>query len=122
VVDHVPTELEPTDSVGLAERRPGGRPRLPGGVSAEAVTAALQQSADQLARMEKNLLAADEQMSHLRIALETNRRIGMAIGVLMALRKVDEQAAFELLKTASSRRNVKLRAVAEEVIRTGTVG
>jgi AmiR/NasT family two-component response regulator len=118
VVDHAPAEQEPTDPGA----RPVGRPRPAGPPTAEAVTSALARAADQMARMEKNLLAADEQMTHLRIALESNRRIGMAIGVLMALRKVDEQAAFELLKRSSSRRNVKLRLVAEEVIRTGTLG
>ena len=118
MVQNVPAEWQPADVVG----RPVTSLRPPGGFSAEAVSAALERSADQLARMEKDLLAADEQMGHLRIALETNRRIGIAIGVLMALRRVDEETAFELLKTASSRRNVKLRVVAEEVIRTGTVG
>ena len=118
MVDHVPAEREPTDPGARA----AARPRPASGPTAEAVTSALARATDQMARMEKNLLAADEQLSHLRIALESNRRIGMAIGVLMALRKLDEQAAFELLRTASSRRNVKLRVVAEEVIRTGTTG
>lgn len=81
----------------------------------------LSYASDQIARMEKNLLAAEEQMAQLQIALQTNRRIGMAIGILMAINKIDEDEAFALLRTASSRRNIKLRAVAEEVIRAGTV-
>ena len=56
---------------------------------------------------------------HLRIALSTNRRIGMAIGVLMALHHITEQQAFDVLRTASQRTHTKLRAVAEEVILTG---
>ena len=76
---------------------------------------------DPAALMEEHLLAAEEQVIHLQAALRTNRRIGMAIGVLMALRKIDEDEAFDLLKRASSRRNVKLRLIADEVVRTGTV-
>ncbi|MGY1729876.1 ANTAR domain-containing protein [Geodermatophilus sp. SYSU D01045] len=113
MVDHLPGKRLPTGSDG------GGRPSR--GDTSAALAAARQRTADQVARMEKNLQVADEQLTHLRIAVETNRRIGMAIGILMALRKVDEEAAFGLLRTASSHRNVKLRLVAEEVIRTGTV-
>jgi AmiR/NasT family two-component response regulator len=72
-----------------------------------------------VARLRYDLAAADQAATNLRAALATNRRIGMAIGILMALRKVTEEEAFELLRQASSRRNVKLRLVAEEVVRTG---
>ncbi|MGY1780853.1 ANTAR domain-containing protein [Geodermatophilus sp. SYSU D01036] len=113
MVDHAPAERPPAGADGRSRPSPGS--------TSAAVAAALQRAADQVARMEKNLLVADEQMTHLRVALESNRRIGMAIGILMALRKVDEEAAFGLLRTASSHRNVKLRQVAEEVIRTGTL-
>ncbi|MGY1831739.1 ANTAR domain-containing protein [Geodermatophilus sp. SYSU D01180] len=117
MADHLPAEPPPLDPGARADHRSRPSPRE----TSTAVAAALQRSADEVARMEKNLLTADEQLTHLRVALESNRRIGMAIGILMALRKVDEEAAFGLLRTASSHRNVKLRQVAEEVIRTGTV-
>ena len=74
-----------------------------------------------MARLTDDLALADEQLRHLRRALTTNRRIGMAIGILMGLRKIGEEKAFELLRRASSHRNVKLRLVAEDVIRTGTL-
>jgi AmiR/NasT family two-component response regulator len=73
----------------------------------------------EVARLRHDLAAADEAATNLRAALATNRRIGMAIGILMALRKVSEEEAFELLRQASSTRNVKLRVIAEEVVRTG---
>lgn len=73
----------------------------------------------EMARLRHDLAAADEAATNLRAALETNRRIGMAIGILMALRKVPEDEAFELLRQASSTRNVKLRLVADDVVRTG---
>ncbi|SFP60881.1 ANTAR domain-containing protein [Geodermatophilus dictyosporus] len=85
------------------------------------VDAALMRATEQVLRLEADLAAAREQLAGLETALQSNRRIGMALGILMALRKVDEAAAFELLRTVSSRRNRKLRLVAEDVIRTGTV-
>lgn len=71
--------------------------------------------------MEGKLLAAEEQLTNLQAALQSNRRIGMAIGILMAVRKISDDEALELLRQASSRRNVKLRLVAEDVILTGTI-
>ena len=56
---------------------------------------------------------------HLRIALSSNRRIGIAIGVLMAMHHLTEQQAFDVLRTASQHTHTKLHAVAEEVILTG---
>jgi GAF domain-containing protein len=56
---------------------------------------------------------------HLSIALRTNRRIGMAVGILMALQQVGEQEAFDLLRVSSQHSHQKLREIAEEVIQTG---
>jgi GAF domain-containing protein len=60
-----------------------------------------------------------DKASNLEAALESNRRIGMAIGILMAEHRVTEQQAFELLRTASQRNHVKLRDLADQVILTG---
>ncbi len=62
---------------------------------------------------------AGEKAEHLVLALQSNRRIGMAIGILMALHQLDEQQAFDLLRVASQHTHLKLRQVAEEVILTG---
>lgn len=62
---------------------------------------------------------ATEKAEHLSLALQSNRRIGMAIGILMALYQLDEQQAFDLLRVASQHTHLKLRQVAEEVILTG---
>lgn len=64
---------------------------------------------------------AAERADHLRVALQSNRRIGMAIGILMALHRLDEQQAFDLLRAASQHTHVKLRQIAEDVILTGAV-
>jgi len=51
----------------------------------------------------------------------SNRRIGIAIGILMCRRQLTEEQAIELLKTRSQQRNVKVRELAETVIGTGTL-
>lgn len=62
---------------------------------------------------------AAEKAEHLSQALQSNRRIGMAIGILMALHQLNEQQAFNLLRVASQHTHRKLRQVAEDVILTG---
>ena len=56
---------------------------------------------------------------NLEAALDTNRTVSMAIGVLIAVHRLDEEAAFELLKSASQRSNRKLRTVAADVVQSG---
>jgi transcriptional regulator with GAF, ATPase, and Fis domain len=64
------------------------------------------------------LLAAhrSEQASSLRNGLESNREIGKAIGLLMAFHKISEDAAFEMLRKASSEMNLKIAEVAKNVV------
>lgn len=64
---------------------------------------------------------ATEKVRHLETALQTSRRIGMAIGILMERMKVSEDRALDLLKQSSQRKQRKLRDVAEELVETGTV-
>lgn len=54
-------------------------------------------------------------------ALESNRDIGVALGVLMGQFKVTREQAFDLLRIASQNRNRKLRHLAHEVADTGTL-
>lgn len=62
-----------------------------------------------------------DQAAHLKEALTTNRRIGMAMGILMNIHKIGEDEAFALLRATSQNLNVKLRAVADDVARTGAL-
>jgi GAF domain-containing protein len=62
---------------------------------------------------------ATDRADNLQIALESNRKIGMAIGILMAEHRITEQQAFDLLRTASQRNHVKLRDIADRVVLTG---
>jgi hypothetical protein len=69
------------------------------------------------------LLAADrhDTANHLTRALETNREIGVAMGILMANGKLTGQQAFDQLRTASQNLNRKLRDIAADVTLTGAV-
>ena len=60
-----------------------------------------------------------ERADHLQVALETNREIGAAIGILMATRNLSRDAAFTVLRVASQDTNRKLSAVAADVVSTG---
>ena len=58
---------------------------------------------------------------HLAVALDTNRDIGAAIGILMATRPRTKEAAFNVLRIASQDTNRKLGDIAAEVIESGTL-
>jgi len=58
----------------------------------------------------------DEQMSQ---ALASRDVIGQAKGILMAKEGVTADEAFDMLRRASQRLNMKLREVAEDIARTG---
>lgn len=60
-------------------------------------------------------------IANLETALVSARRIGAAMGVLMASQKVTDEEAFDLLRRASQNNQRKLRDVAEDVMLTGTL-
>jgi transcriptional regulator with GAF, ATPase, and Fis domain len=60
-----------------------------------------------------------ERAEHLERAVESNREIGMAMGVMMASGRQTPEQAFDVLRRASQRLNVKLRDVASTVVETG---
>lgn len=62
---------------------------------------------------------ARDQAEHLQQALQSNREIGMAIGILMSRHRVTQQQAFDLLRMASQHSHRKLRELATEVTETG---
>lgn len=62
-----------------------------------------------------------DKIDNLGKALLTSRRIGAAIGVLMAMRKTTYDQAFDLLKIASQHTHRKLAHIAEEVLETGEI-
>jgi hypothetical protein len=58
-------------------------------------------------------------MANLEEALTTNREIGQAIGILMAIERLTATQAFERLRIASQHSHRKLRDVAADVSETG---
>jgi hypothetical protein len=60
-----------------------------------------------------------ERTVNLQRAMQSNRQIGAAIGILMTIHKVTEQQAFMLLSKASQQSNRKLRDIADDVILSG---
>lgn len=62
-----------------------------------------------------------DRAAHLERALQSNRDIGAAVGVLMAQYKLTREQAFDLLRIASQNTNRKLHDVALDVIDTGVV-
>jgi hypothetical protein len=61
----------------------------------------------------------EEKALNLTRAVESNREIGTAIGILMATKKVTQQDAFDQLRVASQALHRKLRDIAAEVKITG---
>ncbi|HEV2886034.1 MAG TPA: GAF and ANTAR domain-containing protein [Jatrophihabitans sp.] len=59
------------------------------------------------------------QAENLRLALESNRQIGVAMGVLMSRQHVTRQQAFDLLRIASQHGHRKLADIAMDVAETG---
>lgn len=62
---------------------------------------------------------ANKRADHLAVALQSNREIGVALGILMARHQVTRDQAFALLNLASQNLNRKMRDVASEVTASG---
>ena len=67
--------------------------------------------------LSQQVRALTAQVSQLTFARDSNRRIGMAMGIVMNQRQVDEAHAFDVLRRTSQNTNRKLRDIAEDVIR-----
>ncbi|GAA1902419.1 ANTAR domain-containing protein [Lapillicoccus jejuensis] len=76
----------------------------------------LRRQVEQLTRRVEQLTT---QVGNLRLALDSNRQIGMAVGILMALRGATESDAFDDLVQVSRTTNRKVREVAADVVQTG---
>lgn len=64
---------------------------------------------------------ANEKADHLTKALQSNREIGVAMGILMKLHHLTRTGAFDLLRIASQNSNRKLIDIATEVADQGTI-
>ncbi len=68
---------------------------------------------------EREITAADSRAGQLRTALDSNRAIGTATGILMATHRLTAAQGFALLTRASQDTNRKLRDVAAAVVTDG---
>ncbi|MFZ0531138.1 MAG: ANTAR domain-containing protein, partial [Propionicimonas sp.] len=84
-------------------------------IVADLLAQAFALAVDRVFRAQK---AADRE-TNLRVAVESHRLIGQAIGILVERHHILPAQAFERLKIASQNRNLKLREVARRVIETG---
>jgi len=75
--------------------------------------------AEQLSVARSDLATARAHAEALKRALVSNRRIGMAMGILMERHRLTEEQAFDRLRDLSQRSNIKLREVAEQIVFTG---
>lgn len=67
-------------------------------------------------------LSRGEEAATLRRGLDSNREIGKAVGLLMAMHDLDQDAAFAMLSRVSQEMNLKLVEVAARVVRTHRPG
>lgn len=64
-------------------------------------------------------VADHERAENLETALQSNREIGMAVGILMVRYSLTDQAAFDLLRVTSQKEHRKLREIAAETVYSG---
>ena len=67
------------------------------------------------------LYRAEQKCADLEIALEGNRVIGAAIGILMHAHRITSDDAFVMLRDKSAGFKRKLRDVADEVVQSGVL-
>lgn len=67
-------------------------------------------------RIAARLAAGEEQSADLRAAMESRTTIDLAMGIVMAQNRCGQDEAFTILRSACSRRNVKLRELAALVV------
>ena len=76
----------------------------------------------ELARLRETAVEkAETKAEQIRAALDSNRVIGTAVGIVMANYRLTAQQGFDLLVTASQHSNRKLRDIAADVTATRTL-
>ena len=73
-----------------------------------------------IAKLRAEGLWHEEHAAHLGQALRTSRKIGAAVGIVMAGLGVGESEAFDILSRVSQDTNRKLSEIAHEVVDQGT--
>ena len=76
---------------------------------------------EEVTQLRRELGLATRQAAHLEQAVVSNRRIGVAVGIVMERHRVTAEDAFDVLVRLSMERNEKLRDVADRIIETGVL-
>lgn len=76
--------------------------------------------AQRVAHLQEALEQRTREYENLQGAIDSSRRIGAAIGIVMAAMKITEDEAFDVLIKISQRQNRKLRFIADDIVLTGT--
>jgi GAF domain-containing protein len=86
--------------------------------SADAIEAveSYAQEASRALRLAVRIADHSETSRHLKAAMDSRTAIDTAIGIIMGQNRCSQEAAFKILQSASSTRNIKLRDVATAVI------
>jgi curved DNA-binding protein CbpA len=109
----------PADAVSRASCARGSTPQTPAGVPTQSHWRAAGMTAENstpVRAVSERVEALTAEVNQLRIARDSNRRIGMAMGIVMNQRHVTDEQAFDILRRTSQNTNRKLRDVAEDII------
>lgn len=74
-----------------------------------------------LSDRDDDLTRAQQEIAGLNEAMHSNRVIGVALGILVERYAISPEAAFAYLRRVSQDNNRKLRDLASELVRAGTV-
>ena len=74
-----------------------------------------------IAQLEAEGMVDRAKIANLEVALVTARRIGAAVGILMAMHKLTDVDAFARLREVSQQTGRKLKDIAEDVLLTGAL-
>lgn len=79
-------------------------------------------AADSVEGLVAQLASAKDRIANLEIAVQSNRTIGVAVGILVERLKLTEAGAFALLRGESQRCQTRLFDVAERLVHSGEFG
>ncbi|MUK03206.1 ANTAR domain-containing protein [Vibrio cholerae] len=82
------------------------------------VAQGLARDASQSLRLAVRMATLTDATTHLRAAMESRTTIDMALGAIMAQNRCDSEEAMNILRRASSNRNVKVRDLSAEILRS----
>ncbi len=95
-------------------------PAIAGGTPPDGHSSVSSASPDlQLVELKEQLAQVTRKIEHLTAALESSRRIGCAIGILMSRHHYTSDEAFQRIVVASNAMHRKVRELAEDIILVG---